>query len=135
MLLQVVTDILNESPFGRGVLAFYDKNKRLDNKQRKNLVYCICEAYFDSQYSKYQAPRPTEIAEIATQIAALFPTESSEIYYVSRKDGKKHNPSGLLFNRFNNLNRNPKHRKQDFRAPSPFSLSQKFRKIQLCLVK
>ncbi|XP_036331763.1 uncharacterized protein LOC118743286 [Rhagoletis pomonella] len=43
--------------------------------------------------------------KLAEEIVAIFPTENKEIYYISRKDARKTNASGILYNRFNNLNR------------------------------
>ncbi|XP_067626413.1 uncharacterized protein [Eurosta solidaginis] len=99
-----IMDILKSSSFGNFLLNVYAKKKSCHD-DRKKLLNLITEHYYLPKENKYYIPRPHEMKAIAEAITEIFPTESKDIYYISRSDARKPNPSGMLYNRFNNLNR------------------------------
>lgn len=72
----------------------------MSSDNRKKLLNCIVEFYYDVTTNKYAIPRSPQLEQMVNEIVGIFPSETKEIYYVSRKDAKKRNPTGLLFNRF-----------------------------------
>lgn len=99
------------------VLNSYAEKKIFDHVDRKRLLNVITESFFDSKRKKYTIPRPLQMEQISQQIVDIFPSESKYIYYISRKENRKANPGGLLFNRFNNLNRKPSRSNKQLEAP------------------
>ncbi|XP_055856017.1 uncharacterized protein LOC129919193 [Episyrphus balteatus] len=106
-------EILTASFAGQGLLAFYKKHNKLEKENRKILVNTIVEFFYDSTKDIYNAPGSKHLDKIADQIVELFPTEKKDIYFIARQPHEKPNPSGLLFNRFNNINRNKRKRPVD----------------------
>ena len=87
------------------MITTYKNNKKLEKKDRKKLLNCLIEHFFEPSLNRYKKPNPRQQEKIAGEIVEVFPTENKEIYFISRKKGLRANPTGLLFNRLNNLNR------------------------------
>ncbi|XP_067614074.1 uncharacterized protein [Eurosta solidaginis] len=100
-----VTDMVKNSKSGQSLLSLYLMKKKLDMHDRKRLLNIIVENFFDCNSRKYIIPRPYQMNKLAEEIVEIFPTENKEIYYISRKAGRRTNASGILYNRFKNLNR------------------------------
>ncbi|XP_017469491.1 PREDICTED: uncharacterized protein LOC108361392 [Rhagoletis zephyria] len=100
-----VIDMVKNSKSGQSLLSLYQTKQKLDAGDRKRLLNIIVVNFFDLNSKKYKIPRPHEMNKLAEEIVAIFPTENKEIYYISRKDARRTNASGILYNRFNNLNR------------------------------
>lgn len=103
--LQSVGDILKASNTGKTVLQFYADNTYLNNEYRKKLLSVLVEHLYVNNNTKL---RTHELEKIADEIISTFPNENKDIYFISRSKTGKSNPSGILFNRFHNLNRKKK---------------------------
>ncbi|XP_067647275.1 uncharacterized protein [Eurosta solidaginis] len=102
---QNVTDMVKNSKSGQSLLSLYQMKNKLDMDDRKRLLNIIVGNFFDSNSRKYIIRRPYHMNKLAEEIVEIFPTENKEIYYISCKAGRRTNASGILYNRFNNLNR------------------------------
>lgn len=79
-MLQNLSNILQQSASGQDVGNYYSMTKILGEEQRKTLLTCIVEFYYDSIENSYNIPSPKTMDRIAEDIVKLFPSESKGIW-------------------------------------------------------
>jgi len=100
--------ILQSCEIGRQIIFDYQEKGKLSADNREEILSIIKESYYNVSSQCYRIPRYGEIKKLSEEIVSIFPTENKDIYFLSRKENGKSNPSGILFNKVHNLNRKRK---------------------------
>ncbi|KAB0793119.1 hypothetical protein PPYR_12739 [Photinus pyralis] len=105
-LVDSITDlqeVLENSPKGKYVLAFYKKNGVLNRETRQKLVDVIIEHELKADLTK---SIPTaRLDSLAVVVQRMFPTENKDCYFAIVNEQGKKSGRGKLFTKYYNLRR------------------------------